>query len=73
MLNKMRIEIDKQTGHIIYDGITLDLTTSNLEDYCSQTGQGAEVLIDFYYKNHPEYKARIRDSKLGSILNEKTT
>ena len=63
------LQIEIIGGKIIYGGINLDITPDQVNDYCIQTGQIADTLIQYLYKNHPEYKAIVREKKLKSILN----
>ena len=63
------MQINIEGGKIICEGIVLDITSEQVQDYHIQTGLDPEFIINHLYTNHPEYKSKVRDEKLKNILN----
>jgi len=68
MLNDTNIKIEN--GKIYCNGYDIGLTSEEVQDYCIQTGQNGQTVIEYYYKHN---RGLIRDQTLEQILNEKTS
>jgi hypothetical protein len=61
--NKNLVKYDQED--IYYDGIKLEITRQNIQDYVVQTDMNAETIILFYYKKEI---SELRDKQLEKIL-----
>lgn len=53
---------------VYYDGIKLQITRQNIQDYVLQTGMSSDTIIIFYYKKE---LSQIRDKQIEQILNDR--
>jgi hypothetical protein len=61
--NRDLVKYDQED--IYYDGIKLEITRQNIQDYVVQTDMNAETIILFYYKKEI---SELRDKQLEKIL-----
>lgn len=63
-----KFEIDKIDETIIYHGIKLDITISQLSDYRLITGLEIDGVLDFLYNQELEKIKETRDCKIDQII-----
>jgi hypothetical protein len=64
--NRDLVKYDQED--IYYDGIKLEITRQNIQDYVLQTDMHPESIILFYYKKEV---SQLRDKQLEKLLNDK--
>jgi len=64
--NRDLVKYDQED--IYYDGIKLEITRQNIQDYVLQTYMHPESIILFYYKKEV---SQLRDKQLEKLLNDK--
>jgi len=63
--NRDLVKYDQED--IYYDGIKLEITRQNIQDYVLQTDMHPESIILFYYKREV---SQLRDKQLEKLLND---
>ena len=63
--NKDLVKYDQED--IYYDGIKLEITRQNIQDYVLQTDKQPESIILFYYKREI---SQLRDKQLEKLFND---
>jgi len=63
--NKDLVKYDQED--IYYDGIKLEITRQNIQDYVLQTDMQPESIILFYYKREI---SQLRDKQLEKLFND---
>jgi hypothetical protein len=63
--NKDLVKYDQED--IYYDGIKLEITRQNIQDYVLQTDMHPESIILFYYKREV---SQLRDKQLEKLFND---
>lgn len=63
--NKDLVKYDQED--IYYDGIKLEITRQNIQDYVLQTDMHPESIILFYYKREI---SQLRDKQLEKLFND---
>lgn len=63
--NKDLVKYDQED--IYYDGIKLEITRQNIQDYVLQTDMQPESIIIFYYKREI---SQLRDKQLEKLFND---
>lgn len=63
--NKDLVKYDQED--IYYDGIKLEITRQNIQDYVLQTDMQPESIILFYYKREV---SQLRDKQLEKLFND---
>jgi len=63
--NKDLVKYDQED--IYYDGIKLEITRQNTQDYVLQTDMHPESIILFYYKREV---SQLRDKQLEKLFND---
>ena len=53
---------------VYYDGIKLQITRQNIQDYVLQTDMSGESIIMFYYKKEI---SQLRDKQLEKLFNDR--
>ena len=64
--NKDLVKYDQED--IYYDGIKLEITRQNIQDYVLQTDMHPESIILFYYKREV---SQLRDKQLEKLFNDR--
>ena len=64
--NKDLVKYDQED--IYYDGIKLEITRQNIQDYVLQTDMHPESIILFYYKREI---SQLRDKQLEKLFNDR--
>jgi hypothetical protein len=64
--NRDLVKYDQED--IYYDGIKLEITRQNIQDYVLQTDMHPESIILFYYKREV---SQLRDKQLEQLLNDR--
>jgi hypothetical protein len=64
--NRDLVKYDQED--IYYDGIKLEITRQNIQDYVLQTDMHPESIILFYYKKEV---SQLRDKQLEKLFNDK--
>jgi hypothetical protein len=64
--NRDLVKYDQED--IYYDGIKLEITRQNIQDYVLQTDMHPESIILFYYKREV---SQLRDKQLEKLFNDK--
>ena len=60
--------VSYKVEEIYYDGIKIQISRQNVQDYVLQTGMNPESIIIFYYKKE---LSQIRDKQLEKLLNDR--
>ena len=63
--NKDLVKYDQED--IYYDGVKLEITRQNIQDYVLQTDMQPESIILFYYKREI---SQLRDKQLEKLFND---
>ena len=63
--NKDLVKYDQED--IYYDGVKLEITRQNIQDYVLQTDMQPESIILFYYKREV---SQLRDKQLEKLFND---
>jgi hypothetical protein len=63
--NRDLVKYDQED--IYYDGIKLEITRQNIQDYVLQTDMHPESIILFYYKREV---SQLRDKQLEKLFND---
>ena len=63
--NKDLVKYDQED--IYYDGIKLEITRQNIQDYVLQTDMQPESIILYYYKREV---SQLRDKQLEKLFND---
>ena len=63
--NKDLVKYDQED--IYYDGVKLEITRQNIQDYVLQTDMHPESIILFYYKREV---SQLRDKQLEKLFND---
>ena len=63
--NKDLVKYDQED--IYYDGVKLEITRQNIQDYVLQTDMQPESIIIFYYKREI---SQLRDKQLEKLFND---
>lgn len=64
--NKDLVKYDHED--VYYDGIKLEITRQNIQDYVIQTDMHPESIILFYYKREV---SQLRDKQLEKLFNDR--
>jgi hypothetical protein len=64
--NRDLVKYDQED--IYYDGIKLEITRQNIQDYVLQTDMHPESIILFYYKREV---SQLRDKQLEKLFNDR--
>jgi hypothetical protein len=64
--NRDLVKYDQED--VYYDGIKLEITRQNIQDYVLQTDMHPESIILFYYKREV---SQLRDKQLEKLFNDR--